>query len=217
MQQMSETKTKQKKEHLTGVGAKRFRLLCAAAKKAAEAFHHGFYLEAITLTESLLATRLESRLTWVRECQGKSEPVKFATLGYLCNELLKGDAKAAPDWAAFEDPIRAIREWAEKRNGALHKMAKLVEGDRDFNSNYNRCRITALGGFRVLLAYDAIDRSERLKANKTTATDGLNRGTAFDCLRNIMDQPELVTPAEGVRDAGLAELDAAQRGRRLPR
>jgi hypothetical protein len=64
MQQMSETETKTK-VHLISepgknkVGTERYWLLRASAEKAAQAFKQGFYLEAITLTESLLATRLE--------------------------------------------------------------------------------------------------------------------------------------------------------------
>jgi hypothetical protein len=61
------------------VGSIRFRLLRAAAERATEAFKKGFFLEAITLTESLLGTRLESRLAWVRNQTGKL-PVEFSTL-----------------------------------------------------------------------------------------------------------------------------------------
>src|SRR5689334_11564173 len=121
---MSESKTKSKVHvvsipGMNNIGTKRFRLLRAVAEKAAAAFRHKFYLEAITLTESLLATRLESRLTWVRHWQKKNEATEFNTLGRLCTELLHGTAKAAPDYDDFEVAIRDIREWAKQRNEAL--------------------------------------------------------------------------------------------------
>jgi hypothetical protein len=169
------------------VGTKRFWLLRAAAEKAAEAFKQGFYLEAITLTESLLGTRLESRLTWVRSCQNNSHAVTFSTLGFLCKELLHDDAKVAPDWNAFQAPIQEISKWVQLRNEALHGMAKLEKEDgRDFCGKYEACRTTALNGFGSLLSYDATDREERGKAQKLTATDDLRGGTAFDCLRDII-------------------------------
>jgi len=188
---MSETENKPKvhavsKPGENDVGTDRFSLLHAAADKAAVAFERGFYLEAITLVESLLATRLESRLTWVRECQGKSQAVRFNTLGPLCTELLGENAAAAPDWHEFHGPIQDIREWAKKRNEALHEMAKLIEEDgRAFSEKYEMCRAIALGGFRALLAYDTVDRRERRKVGKYTATDDMNNGTAFDHLRSL--------------------------------
>jgi hypothetical protein len=197
MHQMSDTELKKKKHIISvpgenNVGTKRFGLLCAAAEKAAEAFKQGCYLEAITLTESLLATRLESRLTWVRSCQNNSEAVKFSTLGYLCKELLHDNAMVAPDWNAFQVPIQGISEWVKLRNGALHEMAKLDQEDgRDFHNKYEECKATALNGFRTLLSYDATDREERGKAQKSTATDDLGGGTAFDCLRDIADAPQV--------------------------
>ncbi|WP_437276047.1 hypothetical protein WME90_33015 [Sorangium sp. So ce375] len=189
---MSETENKPKVHAISrpgenDVGTNRFSLLRAAADKAAEAFKHGFYLEAITLVESLLATRLESRLAWVREIQGKSLAVRFNTLGPLCTELLGENAAAAPDWHAFYGPIQDIREWAKSRNVALHEMAKLIEEDgRVFSEKYEMCRTIALSGFRAILAYDAVDRNERRKAGKYTATDDMNNGTAFDHLRSLV-------------------------------
>jgi hypothetical protein len=191
MHRMSEAETKLKVHIISvpgenDVGTKRFRVLHAAAERAAEAYKIGFYLEAITLTESLLATRLESRLTWVRQCQKKSGAAKFSTLGDLCTKLLSGNAKVAPDWDAFQAPLQEISKWVKQRNEALHEMAKLVEGEgHNFNKSYARCRATALEGFRALIEYDAIDRKERLKAKKTTATDNLHGGTAFDCLSDL--------------------------------
>lgn len=68
---MSETQSKSKihaisKPGENHVGLNRYVLLSEVAQKAASAFEQEFYLEAITLTESMLATRLESRLTWIR-------------------------------------------------------------------------------------------------------------------------------------------------------
>lgn len=186
---MSEAKNK--KTHIVStrendVGTERYCLLLAAAEKAAEAFKQGFYLEAITLTESLLATRLESRLSHIKRRQDKSEAAGFGTLAHLCKALLSDEAKETPGWEAYQVPIQEIRKWATQRNEALHEMAKLVAEDGDnFQEKYNRGRETALEGFRALLAYDAIDRQERGKVEKFTATDNYAGGTAFDCLRNL--------------------------------
>lgn len=168
------------------VGASRFWLLRAAAKRAAEAFEQRFYLEAITLTESLLATRLESRLSHVRKCRGNSKAVNFDPLGRLCKDLIREDTEPVLDWEAYHPAILVIRDWVNERNAALHEMAKLESEDGpDFSEKYEKSREIALRGFRALLAYDAIDREVRGNASKTTATDDFEGGTALDCLRNL--------------------------------
>jgi hypothetical protein len=173
------------------VGASRFCLLRAAANRAAEAFKEGFCLEAIALTESLLATRLESRVAWVRACQRGKLPVRFSTLGALCNELLSKSAPTVPDAEEFGVPIQNIREWANKRNTALHEMAKLNEGDGGgFKEKYKMSRDFALNGFEALLAYDALDREVRRSVGEYAATDDKNNETAFKCLRDLVRRTE---------------------------
>src|ERR1035437_712315 len=175
---MSE-KINKSKVHVTSmpgenpIGSDRYHLLRAAAERAAEAFKKGFFLEAITLTESLLGTRLECRLAWVRRIQTGKPPVEFSTLNRLCEELLGKRASAVLcDAEAFKLPIQAVREWVDKRNEALHEMAKLIEEDtHDFSVKYKRSRVVVLEGFKVLLAYDALDRRQRRAVDKHTATD----------------------------------------------
>jgi hypothetical protein len=195
------------------VGSIRFRLLRAAAERATEAFKKGFFLEAITLTESLLGTRLESRLAWVRNQTGKL-PVEFSTLRALCDELLGKRASAVPDAEAFKLPIEAVREWANKRNEALHEMAKLIEGDtHDFSVKYKRSRAVVMEGFKVLLAYDALDRKVRRAAGKYTATDDKNNGTDFGCLRDLVRLGEGLKPERGASASARSAQQAACTGR----
>ncbi len=184
---MSETKKENvypvSKPGQNDIGTTRYWLLCAAANRAAEAFENAFYLEAITLTESLLATRLESRVAFVRECQKMHQPVKFSPLGPLCTELLKDDNQGVIDAEAFMVPIQKIKEWAGRRNEALHEMAKLYQEDgRDFSEKYQMSRDTVIKGFELLLAYDALDRKVRRAVGLYTATDDKKGATAFDCL-----------------------------------
>jgi hypothetical protein len=192
------------------VGSSRFCLLGAAANRAAEAFKKGFYLEAITLTESLMATRLESRLAWVRDLLRREQPVEFSTLVPLCCELLGKRASGVPDAEEFKVPIQGVKEWACKRNEALHQMAKLTEGHgHAFREKYEMSRDIVLQGFEVLLAYDALDRKVRRADRKYTATDDKNNGTAFDCLRDFARLEKGLKPKSRASVSARSALPAA--------
>lgn len=92
----------------------------AAYARINEANKAGFHLEAITIVESIVADRLESRLTQVI---GKD--FSFQHLGSLITKARQVE----------EDPIlyalidKDLDNWRKSRNKALHEMAKIATGD----------------------------------------------------------------------------------------
>jgi hypothetical protein len=80
----------------------------------------GFYLEAITLIESLISDRLESRLSRLI-----TPEYGFQTLGSLIISVRKQETDE--EFRTLVDT--RVNHWREKRNTSLHELAKLAEGD----------------------------------------------------------------------------------------
>ena len=72
----------------------RYKHVLEQYKKAME---NGFYLEAVTLMESIISDRLESRAAYLEKTNG------FETLGKLCNILSSDDI--------LKDIIPQVEKW----------------------------------------------------------------------------------------------------------
>lgn len=100
-----------------GYGTRR-RLLFEAARVHIEcAVARGFFCEAIAVSESIIADRLESRLSWLTK-----QNLGFKTLGWLIRELRKCESD--------RDLIHLLNDldaWCERRNSALHEMVKVAD------------------------------------------------------------------------------------------
>jgi hypothetical protein len=92
----------------------------SAYARIAESTKSGFHLEAITIIESLISDRLESRLTFVLK-----RDFSFQHLGSLITKARQVET----------DPILRnlvdidLDRWRKSRNKALHEMVKIAEGD----------------------------------------------------------------------------------------
>ena len=102
------------------IGGVRHHLYRQAYRQINRALEYGFYLEAITLIESLVSDRLESRLTFL-----KKTDFSFKTLGTLIAE----SKRIETDSALKELIAQRLDKWRNDRNRALHEMVKLADGD----------------------------------------------------------------------------------------
>lgn len=107
------------------VGKQRQALYANAYTRIDEAIKQGFFLEAITIEESIITDRLEARVAWLSE-QTQRE---FRNLGPLVR-ILKGDDKnikireSDPDMQGL---LLKIDKWREQRNEALHELVKFPD------------------------------------------------------------------------------------------
>lgn len=110
------------------------------------AMESGFYLEAVTLMESIISDRLESRATYLGKTAG------FDTLGKLCN-ILSSDT-------VLKDIIPQIVDWKNGRNRMLHEMSKIDASDmaEDFGEKYESGRLLAQSGLDIFRQVDAAVR-----------------------------------------------------------
>jgi hypothetical protein len=107
------------------VGKQRQALYANAYTRIDEAIKQGFFLEAITIEESIITDRLEARVAWLSE-QTQRE---FRNLGPLV-QILQGKGKNKK--IQESDPkmlglLPKIDEWREQRNEALHELVKFPE------------------------------------------------------------------------------------------
>lgn len=92
----------------------------AAYARITEATKAGFHLEAITIVESIVADRLESRLTFVL-----GRDFSFQHLGSLITKARQTETD--PILLSLVD--NDLDSWRKSRNKALHEMAKIASGD----------------------------------------------------------------------------------------
>lgn len=127
------------------VGQQRYRTYKAAIDRIKISIEKGFYLEAISLCESLITDRLESRLNYLT----KSDNYAFETLGKLQIEIRNKETNQElikmmiPNSGDFDI-------WRNKRNQALHAMAKIADGDkREWENKLEECKTIALKGEKL--------------------------------------------------------------------
>lgn len=136
----------------------RYRSVIGQYKKSME---QGFYLEAITLMESIIADRLESKANYI-----SVENYSYSTLERLCRFLTKKEHqnKLSED---FLKTVHAIEEWKDGRNRALHEMAKLEgEHSQSFEILYSSSKKTAEKGYHLFSEINnCIKQDKRLSAS----------------------------------------------------
>lgn len=144
------------------IGDERYVLFRGAAHRISTAVNEGFYLEAITLIESILAERLEKRAQYLYKTLSiKSKEINKVKDGFQCLGPL---IIAINKHERSQDVLMALKEidaWRESRNRALHEMVKIGSLTRDpWQERIDEARKIAVNGITVLLKYDKIDRDQ---------------------------------------------------------
>lgn len=106
------------------IGQQRYELFKSVIGRINQACQDGYYLEAITLIESLISDRLESYLSFVLE-----DNIGFQNLGTLIDNFRSKKNQEKIDNELKEVVLNDIDDWRKKRNMILHEMAKI-----DFNN-----------------------------------------------------------------------------------
>ncbi len=101
------------------VGQRRYQLYKKAIVQFNNAIEAGYYLEAITICESLITDRLESR------CEELNHPHAFKNLGALLRKLNQIETDHELRQVIFTD----LDDWRENRNTALHEIVKFEKNE----------------------------------------------------------------------------------------
>ena len=113
-----------------------------------QAIKDRYYLEAITLIESLLCDRLESVIGRVTK-----KPVTFMTYGILKSIINKFNNV---DLKQIKGLFPKLDDWFQHRNSAIHQMAKIsvANPQRSFQEKYNDVEKYAIDGISLFRSLD---------------------------------------------------------------
>lgn len=110
------------------IGQKRYELYKNAFDHINQSIESKYYLEAITLIESLITDRLESRLSFLLD-----EDFSFKTLG----KIIEKSRQIEQDENLKALISKDLDEWRKHRNTAVHEMVKLEENQQTTWENRN--------------------------------------------------------------------------------
>ena len=124
-----------------GVGTQRHDLYAGVLGRVNQAIEDGYYLEAITLLESIITDRLESF------CNEQTCSNRFA---FKMLKTLITEAGKYPISDKWSDLLEKLNSWRDKRNKFLHEMAKIEEGDYStFEDRYTTSKSYAEKGKKL--------------------------------------------------------------------
>ena len=132
----------------------------------------GFYLEAVTLEESIIADRLVSFLVCVGEIQAESR-VEKCSFGQLIQLWTKRVPQPIPV-EYFPDLRLAVDDWRKHRNRVVHGMVKSMPGTQhgDVLDFLKEAEFVAFQGETLALAVsDWVKKAKRqfIKTNKPSS------------------------------------------------
>jgi hypothetical protein len=124
------------------VAEERYKLYSSAWHRIHEAIDSRFFLEAISLTESLISDRLESRLSYLRGAD-----FGFKTIGQLIDEA----SRIETDPELLDLITTELDSWRKARNKAAHEMVKIEAGQSlSWEERLAHNESIAREGFRML-------------------------------------------------------------------
>ena len=139
-----------------GAGPKRQKRYAKAIDRYNEAKNGGYFVECIAIAESLIGDRLESISNQISG--GK---MSYQPLGQLVHFLQKQVTKASFD-TDFVDILNQIGLWTQKRNFAVHELAKLTPNMKEsFEESYNKLKSIADDGMSLFREIDKQIRKYR--------------------------------------------------------
>lgn len=156
---MAESRTRE-----TNDGMQRHNLYASVLAKRKKAMEDGYYLEAVTLTESIVADRLESRLSFL-----KGEDFSFKPLGPLIIEAGKVETDEELK-ALVTDEENGLEAWRKRRNNAIHELAKIEEDSSvPWGARYEEVRQCAESGYELFRKINARVNKLRREGQKQEA------------------------------------------------
>lgn len=147
----------------TAVAQQRYDLYKLANEQLKAAYKAGFYIECVSICESIIADRMEARLQFLR--RDTEKPPYVASLGSLLKQVEDTRAEVQSD---LIEAYEAIREWSKARNATIHQFVKVTDRNQQLNGDgrIQQAKTAARDGIRLMRKISALVR----KHNKWTAS-----------------------------------------------
>lgn len=136
------------------VGEKRHQTYRHVIEQYHLAMSQGFYIEAISLMESLIGDRPESLANELSDSDAYFCTTLERLLTFLCG---RNQAPQLPD--NLKEVLNEICVWKNERNRAIHEMAKEI--NHSFADNYDALEDTADEGYTLFRKLDNAIRAYR--------------------------------------------------------
>jgi len=134
------------------IGIDRHDLFFQVISRISTSIGNGYFLEAIALLESLIADRLESRLSFVLD--------KNIGVGFIPISKLIKDIKANESQGKIRSISNDIYSWTKDRNICIHQVAKIdTNNNKTWGQQMECCKSTAEKG---LTLFRKLDKAIRL-------------------------------------------------------
>lgn len=142
-----------------------------AHERMNRAMAQGFYLEAITICESLISDRLLSSLDRRRGVERNARTGLHRLINAHLDETLL-DRSSETHGEKLLDVFSALRAWKDKRNELLHGIAKCLPGDEVHSSPIlmEQAKDAAEEGLRLFRHLDNWHGRHARRAASTPAT-----------------------------------------------
>ena len=133
----------------SSVGYLRYERYKQAINRYNDAMEHCYYIEAISLAESLICDRLESLYNDLSQ----SSRFSYKALECFFRTPVYKHIKAS--YFHLFESIEAVKEWKVGRNQAIHEMAKLREDcSSSFDADYAKLKSVAENGMKCFRNLD---------------------------------------------------------------
>ena len=139
----------------TTVARLRYELYRSANEQFKAAFEAGFYIECVSICESIISDRIEARLQFLR--RGTDKPSHIDSLGRLLKQVTDIEPE---DQVELRAAYASIREWGNARNETIHQFVKVTEQNQDLDGNgrVRNAKTAARDGIRLMKMISALVR-----------------------------------------------------------
>ena len=132
------------------VGGVRHDAYTLVIQRYQQAFQDGYYIECISLMESIITDRMESLANEISSSRKYSYKTMEKLLDYLKGENQKDFLNDI-----ILQCLDGIGMWKNGRNTAIHEMAKLPDDlTESFQTRYNRLETLAIEGYKLFRELD---------------------------------------------------------------
>jgi hypothetical protein len=139
----------------TTVARLRYELYRSANEQFKAAFEAGFYIECVSICESIISDRIEARLQFLR--RGTNKPSHIDSLGRLLKQVTDIEPE---DQIELRAAYVSIREWGNARNETIHQFVKVTDQNPLANpkERIQQAKTAARQGVRLMRRISALVR-----------------------------------------------------------
>lgn len=108
---------------------KRYKLYAAANNQIKAAFEAGFYIECVSICESIIGDRIEARIQFIKHDDTKRHFVD--AVGNRLTYLRSIEVENDPNLSALYNEITL---WTRKRNEVIHQFVKVTDANHELSA-----------------------------------------------------------------------------------